>query len=100
MTETLREAGLDISSVLPWDDFLESIKDLQLMCITHGVLNIPIMLLEPSVASKYFADEPQLLENVLYVDRTPLLCEQMKNVPEYRERMMEALLELYDRVAG
>ncbi|OAD55823.1 hypothetical protein WN48_04235 [Eufriesea mexicana] len=100
MTEALHEAGLDISTVFPWNDFLESIKDLRLMCIMHGVLNIPIMLIESSAASKYFSNEPELLENILYVDRTSLLCEQMKDVPEYRDRMMDALLELYDHVAG
>lgn len=100
MGEALKEAGLDISTVFPWDEFLESIEDLRLMCITHGVLNIPIMLLDPSVAAKYFANEPELLENVLYVDRTPLICEQVKEVAQYRDRMMDALLELYDRVAG
>lgn len=100
MGDALREAGLDIASVFPWDEFLESIEDLRLMCITHGVLNIPIMLLEPSAASKYFADEPELLESILYVDRTPLVCEQVRCVPKYRERIMEALAELYDRVAG
>ncbi|KOC60591.1 hypothetical protein WH47_08050 [Habropoda laboriosa] len=100
MAEFVQEAGLDIANVFSWKEFLESIEDLRLMCILHGVLNIPIMLLEPSAASKYFADEPELLEDVLYVDRTPLICEQVNNVPQYQDRMMDALLELYDHVAG
>lgn len=100
MTEALEEAGLDISTVFPWDEFLESIEDLRVMCIIHGVLNIPIMLLESVAVNKYFLNEPELLENILYVDRTPLLCEQMKHVPQYRDRIMDALLELYDHVAG
>ncbi|XP_076172468.1 uncharacterized protein LOC143149191 [Ptiloglossa arizonensis] len=100
MADALQEANLDISTVFPWNEFIESIEDLRLMCILHGVLNIPIMLLEPSAASKYFADESHLLESVLYVDRTPLIREQLKNVPEYRARILEALLELYDYVAG
>ncbi|XP_053997128.1 uncharacterized protein LOC128886349 [Hylaeus anthracinus] len=100
MADALREANLDISQVFPWDEFIGTVEDLRLMCMIHGVLNIPIMLLEPSAASKYFADEPHLLENILYVDRTPLICEQLKSVPEYRARMLDALLELYDHVAG
>lgn len=100
MAEALRESNLDITRVFPWDEFIESIEDLRVMCITHGVLNIPIMLLEPSAASKYFSEEPDLLESVLYVDRTPLVCEQLKDVPQYRARMIDALLELYDHVAG
>ena len=100
MAEALRESNLDITRVFPWDEFIESIEDLRVMCIAHGVLNIPIMLLEPSAASKYFSEEPDLLESVLYVDRTPLVCEQLKDVPQYRARMMDALLELYDHVAG
>ncbi|XP_043259133.1 uncharacterized protein LOC122401206 [Colletes gigas] len=100
MADALKEANLDIATIFPWNEFIESIEDLRLMCIVHGVLNIPIMLLEPTAASKYFADEPHLLESVLYVDRTPLICEQLDNVPEYRARMLDALLELYDRVAG
>ena len=100
MRRALEEAGLDIATVFPWSDFSASIEELRVMCITHGVLNIPIMLLEPGAASKYFLDEPELLENVLYVDRTPLVCKQMEDVPRYKERMMDALLELYDHVAG
>lgn len=100
MAEALRESNLDITRVFPWDEFIESIEDLRVMCITHGVLNIPIMLLESSAASKYFSEEPDLLESVLYVDRTPLVCAQLKDVPQYRARMTDALLELYDHVAG
>lgn len=100
MAKALEEAGLDISTIFPWTDFSESIEDLRVMCITHGVLNIPIMLLEPRAASKYFSAEPELLENILYVDRTPLVCKQVEDVPQYRDRMMDALLELYDHVAG
>lgn len=100
MAVALKEANLDISNVLPWDEFMGSINDLRVMCITHGVLNIPIMLLEPSTASKYFSREPELLESVLYVDRTPLIFEQMKDVPQYKDRLMDSLLELHDSVAG
>lgn len=100
VSEVLKEANLDIEKLLPWDEFVQSIDDLRLMCITHGVLNIPIMLLEPEAASKYFLKEPELLESILYVDRTPLISEQLRDVPSYRERLMDALLELRDHVAG
>ena len=72
--------------------------NLRVMCMLHGVLNTPIMLLDEAAVSKYFVDEPQRLEEVLYVDRTPLICGQYKEVPAYRERMTDSLLELYDRV--
>lgn len=100
VSAVLKEANLDIEKVLPWDDFVQSIDDLRKMCILHGILNIPIMLLEPMAASKYFSSEPELLESVLYVDRTPLMCEQMRDVPRYRDRLIDALLELHDHVAG
>ncbi|XP_015431089.1 PREDICTED: uncharacterized protein LOC107187490 [Dufourea novaeangliae] len=100
MAEALQEAKLDIANIFPWNEFIESIEDLRVMCITHGVLNIPIMLLEPKAASKYFYEEPELLESILYADRTPLICEQLRSVPEYEDRVMEALLELHDHVAG
>ncbi|KAL2733655.1 uncharacterized protein V1477_014089 [Vespula maculifrons] len=98
MTEALKEAGLDISMIFPWIEFMSSIEDLRTMCIIHGILNTPIMLLDPGAASKYFSEEPELLESVLYVDRTPLICGQFENVPKYRVRMLEGLLELYDRL--
>ncbi|XP_066591595.1 uncharacterized protein [Prorops nasuta] len=100
MTSVVKESELDIARIFPWDEFLQSINDLRTMCMTHGVLNTPIMLLESSAASKYFTEEPELLEEALYVDRTPLICSQFKQVPKYRERMQDALLELHDRVAG
>lgn len=100
MAEVLREANLNISSVFPWNEFIASIEDLRTMCIIHGVLNMPIMLLDSGATSKYFCQETDLLESVLFIDRTPLVCEQMETVPLYRARLLEALLELYDRVAG
>ncbi|KAK2588158.1 hypothetical protein KPH14_004208 [Odynerus spinipes] len=100
MSEALKEVGLDISTIFPRSEFLASIEDLRTMCITHGVLNTPIMLLEPGAASKYFSEEPELLESVLYVDRTPLVCGQFENEPRYRARMLDGLLELYDRLAN
>lgn len=100
MSEALKEAGLDITTIFPQTEFLSSIEDLRTMCITHGVLNTPIMLLDPGAASKYFSEEPELLESVLYLDRTPLVCGQFENVPRYRERMLDGLLELRDRLAN
>ncbi|XP_012288904.1 uncharacterized protein LOC105704346 isoform X2 [Orussus abietinus] len=99
MGSALREANLDISTIFPWEEFAESVQELRTMCMTHGVLNIPIMLLEPGAASKYFMEETQLLESVLYEDRTPLICGQFHEVPRYRARMQDALLELRERVA-
>ncbi|XP_071651408.1 uncharacterized protein [Temnothorax longispinosus] len=98
MAIVMKEAGLNISEIFSWDEFAESIRDLHIMCLIHGILNTPIMLLEPSTASKYFAEKPELLESVLYVDRTPLICEQFKEAPKYRARMTDSLLELYDYV--
>lgn len=92
----MKESDLNISEVLPWNEFVNSIQDLRIMCMIHGVLNTPIMLLNSDTASKYFSEEPELLETVLYVDRTPLICEQFKKVPAYRARMTDGLLELHD----
>lgn len=100
MSEALKAADLDIATIFPWNEFMESIKDLQTMCMMHGVLNTPIMLLAPGAASKYFSEEPELLESALCEDRTPLICSQFEEVPAYRTRMLDALLELYDHVAG
>ncbi|EFN86121.1 uncharacterized protein LOC105181683 [Harpegnathos saltator] len=98
MASVLKEADLDISEVLPWKEFVESIQDLRTMCVAHGVLNTPIMLLKPNAASKYFCEQPELLESILFVDRTPLVCDQFKEVPEYRARMIDGLLELHDHI--
>jgi len=98
MTIVMKEAGLNIAEIFPWDEFAKSIQDLHIICLIHGVLNTPIMLLDPDTASKYFYEKPELLESVLYVDRTPLICEQFKEVPKYRTRMTDGLLELYDYV--
>ncbi|KAG7211764.1 hypothetical protein KM043_011009 [Ampulex compressa] len=100
MAAALKEASLSISTVFPWEEFIESIEDLRTTSMTHGLLNIPIMLLDPQAASKYFAQEPELLESILYVDRSPLVCGQYKEVAQYRHRMLDALLELHDHVAG
>ncbi|KAL6422481.1 hypothetical protein ACFW04_010645 [Cataglyphis niger] len=98
MTIVMEEANLNVSEIFPWDEFIESIQDLRIMCIIHGVLNTPIMLLKPDAASKYFCEKPELLESVLYVDRTPLICEQFKEASDYRIRMIDGLLELYDYI--
>lgn len=98
MASVMKEADLNISDIFSWDEFIESIQDLRIMCIIHGTLNTPIMLLKPEAASKYFSEEPERLENILYFDRTPLICAQFKEVPEYRARMIDGLLELYDYV--
>ncbi|XP_077263425.1 uncharacterized protein LOC143898108 [Temnothorax americanus] len=100
MAIVMKEAGLNISEIFSWDEFAESTRDLRIMCLIHGILNTPIMLLEPSTANKYFAEKPELLQSVLYVDRTPLICEQFKEAPKYRARMTDSLLELYDYVTG
>lgn len=94
----MKEAGLNISKIFPWDEFVESIRDLRITCRIHGILNTPIMLLKPGTASKYFCEELEILESFLYVDRTPLICEQFKEVSEYRARMIDSLLELYNYV--
>lgn len=98
MAIVMEEANLNVSEIFPWNEFIESIRDLRIMCIIHGVLNTPIMLLKPDAASKYFCEKPELLESVLYVDRTPLICEQFKEALDYRVRMTDGLLELYDYI--
>jgi len=96
MAIVMKEAGLNISEVFSWDEFIESIQDLRIMCMIHGVLNTPIMLLDSDAVSKYFSKQPELLENILFVDRTPLIYEQFNEIPKYRARMIDGLLELYD----
>lgn len=100
MAAIMMEAGLNISEVFSWDEFIESIQDLRIMCMIHGVLNTPIMLLDSDAVDKYFAEEPKLLESILHVDRTPLICEQFNEIPKYRARMIDGLLELYDYIIG
>lgn len=89
-----------MSDVFPWEEFNESIRDLRVMCMIHGILNKPIMLLGPDVASKYFSEEPEFLESVLYVDRIPLICGQFEEMLQYRVRMIDGLLELHDYLVG
>ncbi|XP_043281732.1 uncharacterized protein [Venturia canescens] len=96
MAESLSDAGLEAEQVFPWNKFVESLEELRPMCMEHGILNIPIMLMESTAASKYFADQTELLESVLYVDRTPLIREQFLQVPQYRKRMSDAILELHE----
>ncbi|XP_012222212.1 uncharacterized protein [Linepithema humile] len=98
MAIIMKEAGLNISEVFSWDEFMESIQDLRVMCMIHGVLNTPIMLLESDAVGKYFSEEPELLESILFVDRTPLICEQFNGIPKYRARMIDGLLELHDYI--
>lgn len=100
MADGLEKADLNISEVLPWEEFVESIRDLRTMCMIHGVLNTPIMLLNPSATNKYFHEEPELLQGIFYADRTPLIGGQFNEVPEYRTRMIDGLLELHDRIVG
>ncbi|XP_011639574.1 uncharacterized protein LOC105428780 [Pogonomyrmex barbatus] len=100
MAIVINEAGFNISEIFSWSDFIESIQDLRITCLIHGVLNTPIMLLEPNIASKYFSKKPEFLESILYEDRTPLLCEQFKEAPKYCARMIDGLLELYDYIIG
>lgn len=98
MTIVMKEADLNISEIFPWDEFMESIRDLRITCIIHGILNTPIMLLESDAVTKYFCEKLELLESFLFVDRTPFICGQFKEAPEYRARMIDGLLELYDYV--
>ncbi|XP_032668296.1 uncharacterized protein LOC116842701 isoform X2 [Odontomachus brunneus] len=100
MASILKEAGLNISEAFPWEDFVESIQDLYMICVIHGILNIPIMLLKSNAANKYFFQEVERLESILYVDRTPLILDQFKEVAEYRARIIDSMLELHDRIAG
>lgn len=98
MATVMKEANLNVSEIFSWNEFVESIQDLRIMCMIHGVLNTPIMLLKSDATSKYFSEQLELLESILYVDRTPLICGQFKEAPEYRARMIDGLLELYDYV--
>ncbi|XP_043481016.1 uncharacterized protein LOC122510435 [Leptopilina heterotoma] len=87
---------MEIEKIFPWEEFMKSVADQKIALLVFSVLNLPIMLLEPQAANKYFAENPELLKSVLYIDRTPLLCEQFQNLPIYRERIVEAYLDLYD----
>ncbi|XP_051174228.1 uncharacterized protein LOC127289940 [Leptopilina boulardi] len=98
MAKYLIRVGMKIENIFPWDEFMKSIDDQKISSLVFGVLNMPIMLLEPEAANKYFAEKPELLESILYVDRTPLICEQFQKVPHYRERISEAYIELYDYI--
>ncbi|KAL7289273.1 hypothetical protein TKK_0017207 [Trichogramma kaykai] len=100
LSSSLAERSLEAGDIFPRSELDDSVEELGLMCKMHGALNIPIMLLEAATVSKYFVDEPQQLERVLYVDRTPLVTMQFEESPLYRERMCDALLELYGELHG
>lgn len=98
MAELLIEANLDYKIIFPWDEFHESINELHKMCMIHGILNLPLMLLEPQAIDKYFMHEHERLEILIYSDRSPLICDQYRDVKRYRDRMSDAVIELHDRM--
>lgn len=96
MAIVMKEAGLNISEIFSWDEFIESIQDLQITCMIHSILNTTFVLLDSGAIGKYFSEKSEFLKNVIFTDRTPLICEQFNEIPKYRTRMTDALLELYD----
>lgn len=94
----LISANLDPDVVFPAEDFHRSIEEMRTSCMLHGVLNTPVMLLDPKAVEKYFNQELGGLESLLFVDRTPLICGQFNEVELYRARMIDGLLELYDQL--
>ncbi|KAK0074728.1 hypothetical protein PV326_012209 [Microctonus aethiopoides] len=98
LAELLTEVNLDYKIIFPWHEFHESINELHKMCMIHGILNLPLMLLEPQAIDKYFMHEHERLEILIYSDRSPLICGQYRDVKRYRDRMSDAVIELHNRM--
>ncbi|XP_034952429.1 uncharacterized protein [Chelonus insularis] len=97
LIQSLKNAKLQNLGIISWEDFNISLKDLRLTHLLHGILNLNVMILHPKILGEYFTN-PKLLEEALYVDRTPLICAQFRTIKEYRERMIEIIFELHEEI--
>ncbi|XP_033229014.1 uncharacterized protein LOC117180633 [Belonocnema kinseyi] len=85
LTESLKEAKIDLSASFSWNDFIESMAEIKLSCMVHGFSIMSMCFLGPD-ASVQIRDES--------VSASQIVCE------EFRENEKCRLLSVYHPTAS
>lgn len=95
----LAEDGLDVEDCVPWPAFQKSCAESRNVALIYAALNMQIMLLSGEATVNYFCRATEKLEQILYgSERSDLVRHECQNVPAYRERYAEIILEIRDRL--
>ncbi|XP_014471398.1 PREDICTED: uncharacterized protein LOC106742713 [Dinoponera quadriceps] len=95
----LAEEGLDAEECLPWAEFRESCEETRNIGLIYACTNLQIILLSDEAINDYFHDTADKLTDVLIGSgRADMVRRQCLNVPVYRARLTEIVLEIKDRL--
>ncbi|XP_012263525.2 uncharacterized protein LOC105690371 [Athalia rosae] len=98
LREELENNGLDVNDHLGWSELLKSCEDAKLIAIVFATTDLPSMLMESDTLNEQLGDTSKLLEHTtgFYNDTSAIFSHQFVNVPSYRERITEILMEAYE----
>lgn len=95
----LAEEGVDVEECLPWSEFRESCVAARNMALVYACVSLPTVLLPDETMMDYFHLATDKLEGVTLGDqRADLVRHYCGNVPAYRARLLEIILEIKDRL--
>ncbi|XP_076759013.1 uncharacterized protein LOC143428178 [Xylocopa sonorina] len=100
MKKELASEGLDVEECLPREEFVQSCEEFRPAALVHAITYLPIQLLSNDAVEKYFVKCGKALDDVIHGDRRDeLMRVQCQASKQYKQRLMELIMEIRDRLA-
>lgn len=100
LVRELMNYKIDASSVLNWEAFLQSSKELELFPLAITAVCRPLTTLSSEILLSLKAESPERYLRTMNVNRHEFILEYMEMDAEYREIVMESFSELLDCMFG
>ncbi|XP_029046002.1 uncharacterized protein LOC114877505 [Osmia bicornis bicornis] len=101
MKNELASEGLDMEECLPREQFIECCGEIRNVALAYSIANIQVMLLTKQAVEKYFVNNTELLENVVYGEqRSDLVINECRTLKAYKDRIVDMLEDIKDHLVN
>lgn len=93
--KTLAEFDCDVAKVYPLNDFLECIDYMKPQMVVQAAIDCVLTMCTPEEISAFLSDEEKS-NYVYFEDRTQFITDMCKQSPNFKKRLQECMLDIYD----
>lgn len=100
LAKKLTRYKIDASKVLSWEEFQDSLKELEMVVLVINCVCRPLTMLSSEILVSLKTENPERYMRTMHVNRHEFILEHMEKDAEYKEIVIESYGELLDYMFG